>query len=433
MNRRAAVQLAAGATATAALLALAGPAAAAASLWGYSGLALMPTGEVLQTGQYRVSGEPTILDSDFLWPISLSAGIARGLELTLDYPGRAGGGPALTGSAIYQLVGSTPENPTRVAIGLTNLALGPVTVPGSTNPSFVSPNNLFMVVSRDIDVPISGQLRNIASLHLGFTGAALSWPFVNLASRVMAGLELPVSDALDIYGEYFGPSSQSGQFFDVGLRLAAMPGLDLDVASIGEPGLSPTERAYSLGVAYSGQWPLFGRPARSVASAPAAIADSLSDRPRPARPEAVAGLAPPPAPVATLYGRITDSAGAPLAGADVGVVELDRWSQATGIGDYFVDSIPKGAYTLAVRDGALGIVATRSIQIGATGPIEEDVRVPSAGALAGDGRPAAAGPVPEGARAGTPGSLARIGRLPGSLVEDSHPVAQGSAIQVKGS
>ncbi len=398
MKRLAAIPLTAGAAATVAVLMLAGPAHAAASLWGYSGLALMPTGAVLQPGHYRISGEPTILDSDFLCPLSLSAGIVRGLEVTLDYPGRWGAGPALTGSAIYQLVGSTPENPTRVAIGLTNLALGTLTVPGSTNPSFVSPNNLFMVVSRDVDVPISGQLRNIASLHLGFTGAALSWPFVNLDSRVMAGLELPVSDALDLYGEYFGPSSQSGQFFDVGLRLSAMPGLDLDVASIGEPGLSPTERAYALGVAYSGQWPLFGRPARSVAGVPGALADSLAARRRLARPETVAGLAPPPAPLATLYGRITDSTGAPLAGADVGVVELDRWSQATGIGDYFVDSIPKGAYTLAVRNGAQGIVATRSIQIGATGPIEEDVRVPT----------------------------------PGTLAEGSHP-AQGPDLQVKGS
>ena len=414
MKRFAAIPLTAGATATVALLMLAGPADAAASLWGYSGLALMPTGEVLQAGHYRVSGDPTILDSDFLCPISLSAGIVKGLEVTVDYPGRWGGGPALTGSAIYQFVGSTPANPTRVAIGLTNLALGTLTVPGSANPSFVSPNNLFMVVSRDIDVPISGQLRNIASLHLGFTGAALSWPFVNLDSRVMGGLELPVSDALDLYGEYFGPSSQSGQFFDVGLRLEAMPGLDLDVASIGEPGLSPAERAYSLGVAYTGQWPLFGRPARSISSAPGGGPDSLAARSRPARPETVAGLAPPPAPLATLYGRITDSTGAPLAGADVGVVELDRWSHSTGIGDYFVDSIPKGAYTLAVRDGEQGIVATRSIEVGETGPIEEDVRVATLGSLAGGAQPAAE-------------------PVPGSLAEDSHPVAQGPGVQVKGS
>lgn len=338
----------------------------------------MPTGEVLHPGQYELGGRVADVDGDLLAPLTLSAGILQGLEATIAYPGRLGAGLPITGSVIYQLVGASPADPTRVAVGLTNIGLSPLAVPGAGTPSFVSPNNFFLVVSRDLNVPIAGQLRTIASGHLGFTGSAGAWPFVDLDSRFMAGLELPISDALSVYGEYFGPSSLSGQYFDVGLRFEPLADLELDLESLGEPGLAGSDRAYVLGVSYRGEVPLGGPSKVSSAVARVALAPVPATPPSvvSAPPDLVApDLSPPTAPVTTLYGTITGPQGHPLVGARVGLLELDRWSRATPIGGYFVEAVPKGNYTLAVRDRQGAVVATRSVEVPGDGPLREDLAV----------------------------------------------------------
>ncbi len=370
--------------------------AQAASLWGYSGLGLIPGGDVLRPGDYSTGARVAAFEGDgtvpvqVLVPVHLTLGLLDGLEATLLYPGRNSGISYLSGSLAMQLVKPTRDNPTRVALGLTNLG-APAVAAGVGKPnSFVSANNLYMALSRDFNATIGGQLRTLAVGYLGFTGAITDITLVNLDSRAMVGLEIPVREYGSAYAEYLGASPRTGQFFNVGARYQVFQGFDIDAASLGQPGLQPWERAWTLGVNYRGQWP-------ALLDASNQIVERLADpppSPLPARPEpapkakqaTVAPLvAPPPAPRATVYGRVTTSSGSPLPNAQVGLLELMQWRQTTHSGAYFVPSVPRGAYTLAVQDSGGRVIASRSVNVPGDGPLQADLMVHAAGQAASPG------------------------------------------------
>ncbi|MBU6428432.1 MAG: hypothetical protein KGR26_05455 [Cyanobacteria bacterium REEB65] len=361
-------------TLAAALMLVAQP-ACAAPLWGYSGLGLVPTGEVLPVGNFSVSGHLAFSDGAILYPLALSAGLLKGLEATVVYPGVWGLGPAVTGSVIYQLLGATRANPTRVAIGLTNIGLGAVPLPGGAD-SFVSPNNLFMVVTRDFNWPVDGQWRTLLSGHLGFTGATFGVPVGMADSKLMLGIEVPLTDAFDVYGEYLGPSARSGQAFDVGVRARIVSGLSIDAASLGQPGQVPLDRAYVVGMSYQANLPrafktaaLSSLPAEPGKPEPPLAASDSDDVP------ILPDVAPPPAPVATLFGHILQRDGSPAPQAEVALLELGHWSHTTELGSYFLDGVPRGTYTLGIRNESGSLIATKSVAVPGDGPLEEDVRL----------------------------------------------------------
>ena len=409
MNRRSTL---AGLLAAALLAGTAGP-AQAASVWGYSGLGMLPNGEVLKPGEYSTGARLAAFGGDaavpvqIVAPLHLSLGLLEGLEATLMYPGRNSGPTNISGGLALQLVKATRENPTRVSLGLTNLGTPKVTAGTSNTDSFVSANNLFMVLSRDFNATIGGQLRTLAVGYLGFNGAIPGFPFVNMDSRVMLGAEIPVRDYGSAYLEYFGPSSSSpnGQFFNLGVRYQPFAGFDVDVSSLGLPGLQPWERAYLVGISYRGQWPallaasnqlsdqLASRLAEGAkpgtpgvpSPAPVKAAIPVSAPALPAKLPPAPPVSPPPAPLATVYGRVTTTSGSPLANAQVGLLELMQWRQTTHSGAFFVPSVPKGVYILAVQDTGGRVIASRSVDVPGNAPIQADLQVQAAGQASSPG------------------------------------------------
>lgn len=389
--------------------------ARAASLWGYSGLGLLPSGDVLRPGEYSTGAHVAAFGGDtanpfhVVLPMHLSLGLLEGLEATLMYPGRNSGATNISGGLALQLVKATRENPIRVSLGLTNLGTPRVPAGRANSDSFVSANNLFMVLSRDFNMMVGGQSRTLLVGYFGFNGAIPGFPFVNMDSRVMLGAEVPVREYGSAYVEYLGPSSSNprGQFFNLGVRYQPASGLDIDVASLGLPGLEPWERAYVIGVAYRGQWPALlsasnqlsnqlashlkptseaspaglSAPPTATSSAPAApVAPASASRLPP-----VPAVAPPPAPLATIYGRVTTPSGAPIANTQVGILELMQWRSTTHSGAYFVPSVPRGVYTLAVQDTGGRVIASRSIEVPGNAPIQADLQVQAAGHAASPG------------------------------------------------
>jgi len=380
----------------------------AASVWGYSGLGIVPGGDVLRPGDYSTGVRAAAFEGDgnvavqVLVPIHLTLGLLDGLEASLMYPGRNSGATNISGSLALQLVKATRDNPTRVSLGLTNLGAPAVAAGVSKPSSFVSANNLFMVLARDFNATIGGQLRTLAVGYLGFSGSMPGFPFVNLDSRVMIGLEVPVREYGSFYSEYLGPAPASGQFFNVGARYEVFPGFELDAVSLGQPGQAAWDRAWTLGVNYRGQWPALlaasNKAAQGVVDPAAPMPDSPlppipagtpSGAPLPAPAKAklppVPAVAPPPAPLGTVYGRVTTQSGTPLPNAQVGLLELMQWRQTTNSGAYFVPSVPKGQYTLAVQDTGGRVIASRSVDVRGTGPVQADLRVDAPGQAASPG------------------------------------------------
>lgn len=378
------------------LLGLMADPAAAASLWGYSGLGLMPSGEVLRPGEYATGAHVAAFSGDTLVPLHLTAGVLEGLEMGLTYPGRLGGASNVAGNVTFQLVRSNRDNPTRVAIGLTNLGVGTIPLAGNLGESFVSGNNLFMVISRDFNAPINGQLRTMVSGYLGFTGAATAFPFVNLDSRVMLGMEVPLLQSSSLYAEYMGPAARSGQFVNLGGRFEPFPGLEIQAATLGQPGQSFLERAYVAGVAYKGQWPALLAASNQLATRLATLSLAPPPEQKPPavpQPKALSGetapiaatklppppqIAPPPAPLATLYGKVTTSGGIPVSNAQVGLLERLQWRQTTTSGAFFLAAVPRGTYTLAVQDTGGRVIASRSVDVPGDGPVQADLQLSAA-------------------------------------------------------
>lgn len=397
----------------AAILSAAAAPARAASVWGYSGLGLLPSGEVLKPGEYSTGarlaafGGNAAVPVQIVAPLHLSLGLLDGLEATLMYPGRNDGNTNISGGVAMQLVKATRDNPTRVSLGLTNLGTPKVPAGATSTDSFVSANNLFMVLSRDFNANIGGQLRTLAVGYFGFSGAIPGFPFVNMDSRVMLGAEVPVREYGSAYLEYLGPSSSNpnGQFFNLGVRYQPLAGLDIDVSSLGLPGLQPWERAYVVGLSYRGQWPALLAASNQLSTQ---LSNQLADASKPSPPPVpVPGaakavvppaapatasklppappVAPPPAPLATVYGRVTTTSGSPLANAQVGLLELMQWRSTTHSGAFFVPSVPKGVYTLAVQDTGGRVVASRSVEVPGNAPIQADLQVQAAGHVASPG------------------------------------------------
>lgn len=359
-----------------ALLAALAPAAGASppttSVWGYSGLAIMPTGLVLGEREFSVGA--VALTKGPIWRLApyAAAGVFEGLEIGALYgaPG-PGNGAGVSGFAKYQLVRPSAERPVAVALGGSLLG-----VPGTDR--YVEGNGLYLVVSHDLNWKIDGRLHTLASLHGGFLGN------LALSARMAGGLEVPIGEAGSLFAEAIGPSSGANPYWNAGASYRFGPGFQVRAYTFGSSAqVGALDRDYALALSYTGRWPAFGAsqaarplahptpymvasvsppvplPAPSVATpkppvAPAAPREPVVQPPAPsARPSAAPSAIPKPAnaPEALVSGLVLDDQGRALAGYRVGVVALNRSVRTDARGHYAM-RLPQGPHELVVWDAA---------------------------------------------------------------------------------
>lgn len=352
---------------------------ATTSVWGYSGLIVMPTASVhgfrdFSLGLHGLTKSLT----PSLVPYA-TAGIFEGLEAGVVYGIPLTGFTGLSGHAKYQLIRPTRERPTGVAVGLSMIG-----VTGTER--YIDGNNLYLVLSHDLNTNINGRPYTLLVGHFGFAGN------LSFGARMMAGAELPLGDKAGLLADYLGPLGTTGGFFNVGATFRPFREWQIRAYSMGAPGVPWTDRDYGLGVSFTGN--MLGNPAE-VANNPGSRPTSkpttlptarptpgLVARPTPAttpRPTPVPSPTPTPVPletpvpiptptaapatpaptpseeafdpaaVAPLHGALLDDKNRPLAGWRVGVEALDRWTATDLKGRYRLE-LPLGPYELVVKD-----------------------------------------------------------------------------------
>jgi hypothetical protein len=366
----------AGLTALGAAMPAAAEIPATTSLWGYSGLVLVPTAGVHGFRDYSVGAHLLTKGGDIRLAPYATAGIFDGLEFGILYGVPIANFSGLTGHAKYQLVKPTKDRPTSVAVGLSLLGV-------NTSDRWVDGNNVYLVLSQDFNTTIGNATYTLFSGHFGFSGN------LNLGARMMGGVELPIADKGSIVADFMGPMGAVPGFFNVGATYRITKDFHARAFSMGVPGADVMTRDYALGVSYSGN--ILGNLAE-VANQPGAQPTSTpTTRPTPAPtpaptarpsapptpkpvttpvplpslpavPSAAPSLAPSPIPTApplepspapesgaSLRGTLLDDKGRPLPGWSVGVAAIDRWVLTDAKGRYAMN-LPLGPYELAVMD-----------------------------------------------------------------------------------
>ena len=376
-------------SALAALPARADAPPATTSVWGYSGLILMPTASVHGFRDFSLGlhGLTKSL-SPSLVPYA-TAGIFEGLEAGVLYGIPLTGFTGLSGHAKYQLIRPTRERPTAVAVGLSMIG-----VTGTER--YIDGNNLYLVLSHDINTNINGRPYTLAVGHFGFAGN------LSFGARMMAGAELPIGDKAALLADYLGPLGSQAGFFNVGATFRPFREWQVRAYSMGAPGVPWTDRDYGLGVSFTGN--ILGnlsevadRPGSRPTSKPTPFLPTPLPTPRMvARPTAVPTMrpvasstpaptttpgftpiptftAPPPTPtpsaeaydpdaIAPLHGALLDDKNRPLAGWSVGVAGLDRWTTTDLKGQYRLE-LPLGPYELTVKSPQGEVSLSKAVRL----------------------------------------------------------------------
>lgn len=388
------------ALALAAFLALAAPARADAppattSIWGYSGLVVMPTATVHGFRDFSLGlhGLTKGLAPGMV-PYA-TAGVFEGLEAGVVYGIPLTGFTGLSGHAKYQLIRPTRDRPTGVAVGLSMIGVG-----GPER--YIDGNNLYLVLSHDVNTIVNGRPYTLLVGHFGFAGN------LTFGARMMAGAELPLGDKASLMGDFIGPLGPQAGFFNLGAAFRPVREWQVRAYTMGTstPGAAWSDRDYGLGVSYTGN--MLGNPAevaerpgsrptskptaspaptaRPTAAptprptpaptapptpAPLPTAAFVSPPPATPTPAAPSPAVPTPAPsaevfdpnaVAPLHGALLDDKNRPLAGWSVGVAGAERWTTTDLKGRYRLE-LPLGPYELTVKD-PLGVVSlTKPIRL----------------------------------------------------------------------
>ena len=375
------------AVALAAPPALADAPPATTSIWGYSGLIVMPTATVhgFRDFSLGVHGLTKSLSPGFT-PYA-TAGIFEGLEAGIVYGIPLTGFTGLSGHAKYQLIRPTRERPTGVAVGLSMIGV-------TGQERYIDGNNLYLVLSHDVNTMIAGRPYTLLVGHFGFAGN------LSFGARMMGGAELPLGDKASLMADYLGPLGAQGGFFNVGAAYRPFKEWQIRAYTMGAPNVPWTDRDYGLGLSFTGN--MLGNPAEVASpgsrptSKPTALPTSaptarptpgLVARPTPAptpRPTPIAtptpagtpiplpsADAPSPAPsedafdpnaVAPLHGALLDDKNRPLAGWSVGVQALERWTATDLKGRYRLE-LPLGPYELVVKDPQGAIQLNKAIRL----------------------------------------------------------------------
>ncbi|MEB3284284.1 MAG: carboxypeptidase regulatory-like domain-containing protein [Candidatus Sericytochromatia bacterium] len=371
------------------------------SIWGYSGLVLMPTGVVHGFRDYSAGSSLVSKAGDVqgLTPF-VTAGLFEGLEAGVLYGVPLNGFTGLSGHAKYQLVKPTRERPTAVAVGLSLIGVG-----GPER--YVEGNSLYLVLSQDFNLTYAGQTYTWLVGHFGFSGN------LSFGARMMAGAELPLGNQASLFGDFMGPLGRNSGFFNIGAAWRPIRDWQLRLYSMGTPDGDWLDRDYAVAVSYSGN--ILGNGSRSVQGLPqqhtAAAPKPVPVAPTPYKPRihapsplpstipsknnvrttvfpvapseppspapSPAPSPPPSAPVlpspsadpflnpdapAPLSGTLVDDKNRPLTGWSVGVAAQNRWATTDAEGRYRL-VFPLGPLELLVRDPEGKTHLTKSVRL----------------------------------------------------------------------
>ncbi len=359
---------------------------ATTSIWGYSGLIVMPTATVHGFRDFSVGlhGLTKGLAPAFV-PYA-TAGIFEGLEAGVLYGVPLTGFTGLSGHAKYQLIRPTRDRPTGVAVGLSMIGVG-----GTER--YIDGNNLYLVLSHDLNTVINGRPFTLLVGHFGFAGN------LTFGARMMAGAELPLGDKASLLADYIGPLGTQTGFFNVGATYRPFREWQLRAYTMGTPGVgvSWTDRDFGLGVSYTGNMlgnsaEVADRPGSRPTSKPSptpgiAVRPSRAPTPQPlvrTSPAPTPSATPVPTPVPTaasatpspepteesydpnavapLHGALLDDKNRPLAGWSVGVSGAERWTTTDLKGRYRLE-LPLGPYELTVKDPQGVVSLTKTIRL----------------------------------------------------------------------
>lgn len=211
--------------------------------WGYTGLINMPTADTLNFGEYNVTANYLFRGTGLL--LNAHLGVFDRLELGLVGGLPSAGFSGLAGNLKYQLIKPTINTPTSLAVGLSLLGL-------SKDTRLTTGNSLYMVLSQDFNWTMPDKsIYNIFSGHVGFSG--------NLEnSRIMFGLDVPVTEYVNLNGEYLGKTSSFDEMINFGIKAKPLPYLGISFLTLGtsiSKGFANTE--YILNVSYNGEIPFF--------------------------------------------------------------------------------------------------------------------------------------------------------------------------------
>jgi hypothetical protein len=209
--------------------------------WGYTGLINMPTADTLNFGEYNVTGNYLFRNPGFL--LNAHLGIFDRLELGIVGGIPSAGFSGLAGNLKYQLIKPSVKTPTSLAIGLNLIGL-------ARDTRLTTGNSLYMVLSQDFNWQMPDQsIYNLFSGHVGFSG--------NLdTSRIMVGLDVPVTEYVNLEGEYLGKTAAFDEMINFGIKAKPLPYLGVSFLTLGtsvSKGFTNTE--YLLSVSYNGHIP----------------------------------------------------------------------------------------------------------------------------------------------------------------------------------
>ncbi|MEB3205182.1 MAG: carboxypeptidase-like regulatory domain-containing protein [Candidatus Sericytochromatia bacterium] len=363
--------------------------AAAASLWGYSGEGVLPGTRTLEAGEIGLSASALVLPggASMMAPLGLAAGVLPGLEVALTAPFGQPGYSGVMAHVNARL--SRPEDATRVVCGVTNL-MGQdlrLAVGGAAeSPSFVAANQLHLLVGRDLTLPIEGKEVVAGSWSMGFTGRMQAQAQF-IRSRFVAGLTVPVARGGQAFAEYLGSSqTDDDSSLNLGVGWQVSKELALKLVTFGHPGrlVDFGARALSLGVTWRAPFApateasrnLQGTVARLDPAPLAGLVHAGLNGLEAAQPVVASeSVVPPSPPAVAVWGRVRDGAGVPRSGV---AVRLDGASRpmartTTAKGFFLLAPVEKGTYDLVASDPTGRLVASRTIEVTGSGPLEVDL------------------------------------------------------------
>lgn len=319
-----------------------------ASVWGGSGLILVPTTDVLGFTDMRATGGYFVRKGQLMGGFHM--GLLRDLEAGVVY-GAPDAGGALSGDFKYRLLKQSAQVPFSLALG------GQLLAAGSPAAAYGLSNQLYMMLGHELAWNFDGKPVTLGRAALGFAG--------NLAgAELLAGLQIPVLQYGSLEAEYIGNRPNQDALVNVGLTATPLPWLGVRVASIGEVSTPILDREWFLGVRLAWDVPTGGDPFTKAAAQP-------EKTPAPAKPEQKPLPAPPvvsppptpdvPAPSASpspvpaegvVEGRVRhgDQPVARIPLQLIGGVTRKAWSEADG--SYRFPRAPVGTYKLKIeREG----------------------------------------------------------------------------------
>jgi len=307
------------------------------SMWGYSGVINVPNAKVMSFGDFSLGTNyfiryGTLSGSGHFGAFpGLEIGAVAGLPPIQDFNG-------LVGNIKYQIIGPSEQNPLSVAIG--GIMLG---APDKYN-NFVMANNLYLVLSHDFKWQFAdGATKDILSGHIGFSGNTSG-------ARIMAALEVPVVNIVNISAEYLGRTQNQADYTNFGVKVTPLPFLTLSVYALGIPDKTFFDREYAIGLTYSGALPFDqAKTTKKNIAKPTASPTPVVSPP----PLITAVPSTEPVDFGIIKGQILDKTNKGIESAEVKLVNKDtndsiEVKTTISTGDFQFDNIAEGEYKLLV-------------------------------------------------------------------------------------